>query len=69
MTSFKKITEYDKFALDAAVEGAVSHCKEHGLDFYTILKGVDAYMERRRRKNNDEREAVEGARNHHAQIS
>jgi hypothetical protein len=37
--------------LNDAVQAAIVHCKEHDLDFYKILHGIDAYMERRRRRD------------------
>jgi hypothetical protein len=54
--AFKRITQYDDNELTAAIDEAIRHCKIANLDFYTILKGVDAYMEKRNRKN--EAEAV-----------
>lgn len=47
---FKRITEYNEAELQNAIDEAMAHCKLNGLDFYAILRGVDAYMERRRRK-------------------
>jgi hypothetical protein len=47
---FKRITEYDLQELDLAVSIAREHCEEIGIDFYAILRGVDAHMEKRRRK-------------------
>lgn len=51
-TAFKKIKDYTPRELDISIEDAIFHCKEHpeGLDFYKILNGIDAYFERRRRK-------------------
>jgi hypothetical protein len=45
----KRIERHTDEELDAAVQGAISHCDRHGLDFFRVLHGVDAYMERRRR--------------------
>ncbi|HWE19658.1 MAG TPA: hypothetical protein VG758_21155 [Hyphomicrobiaceae bacterium] len=47
---FKRITDYSLQELDIAVKIAAEHCNAAGLDFYTILRGVDAYMEKRSRK-------------------
>lgn len=47
---FKRIVEYTPEELQDAVLDAVEECKEAKLDFYTILRGIDAYMERRNRK-------------------
>jgi hypothetical protein len=44
--NFKRISDYTKEELDEAVIRA----EQQITDFYTILNGVDAYMERRRRK-------------------
>jgi hypothetical protein len=41
------ITQQTDRQLDNAVDAAV---KKHGEDFWTLLYGVDAYMERRRRR-------------------
>lgn len=41
----KRITKHTEEELTAAVEAAVAACP----DFYKILHGVDAYMERRKR--------------------
>lgn len=46
--AFKKIVEYTSEELDAAVRDAEGRIP----DFYVILKGVDAYFERRKRKEN-----------------
>jgi hypothetical protein len=47
---FKRITEYSADELDLAVRIAVGECGRANLDFYTVLRGVDAYQEKRRRK-------------------
>lgn len=65
-TKFKKIIDYTQAELDHAIEEAVAHCKKISivvdsgdrvervrLDFWTIMKGVDAYMEKRERKITD----------------
>jgi hypothetical protein len=36
---------------DAAIAVARIHCDEVGLDFWKILHGIDAYMQRRRRRD------------------
>lgn len=48
---FKRITDYSDGELDEAVKWAKECCGEAGLDFYDVLRGVDAYMEKRRRKD------------------
>ncbi len=50
MPAFKKIKDYDAEELNQAVNDAVKYCDKCGFDFYQILNGIDAYMERRRRK-------------------
>jgi len=52
MPHFKKIKDYTPQELDLAVAEAVAHVEANGdgLDFYKILNGIDAYFERRRRK-------------------
>jgi hypothetical protein len=47
---FKRIAEYSLEELDQAVKIAKEHCERTGLDFYAVLRGVDAYQEKRRRK-------------------
>ena len=47
---FKRITDYSAEELDLAVKLSKDHCEAGGLDFYTVLRGIDAYMEKRRRK-------------------
>ncbi len=59
MPAFKKIKDYTGPELDQAVEKAVDACARHAEympGFYEILNGIDAYFERRRRK---ERETIE----------
>jgi hypothetical protein len=55
MIAMKKrlITQQNDAQLDRAVELAV---KKFGEDFWTLLYGVDAYMERRRRRTKAGRE-------------
>jgi hypothetical protein len=48
--SFKKIKDYTLRELDEAVMSAKSHCEDAGFDFFKVLNGIDAYMERRARK-------------------
>lgn len=50
MSRFKRIADYTTEDLKAGIEDAVDHCKEHGLDFFSILKGIDCYFEQRKRK-------------------
>lgn len=45
----KRIKDHSDAELAAAVRDAVAHCNGHALDFYRILHGIDAYMERRKR--------------------
>ena len=47
---FKKITDYSGEELDLAIKLAKERCEEADLDFYCVLRGIDAYMEKRRRK-------------------
>lgn len=47
----KRIVAHTDAELDAAVQQAVSHCAQRGIDFYRVLHGVDAYVERRRRRD------------------
>lgn len=48
---FKRITDYSDAELKQAVGIAVEHCKSAEIDFYAVLRGIDAYMEKRRRRN------------------
>ncbi len=50
MPRHKYITEYSDQELQRAIDNAVSEFREHGIDFYTVWRGIDAYMEKRRRK-------------------
>lgn len=50
MTTFKKIKDYEPVELNAAVDEAVDYLDKRGIDFWMVLKGIDAYMERRARK-------------------
>ena len=47
----KRIEAHTDEELDVAVRLAVSHCKLHELNFWLILHGVDAYMQRRGRRD------------------
>ena len=47
---FKKITDYSGEELDLAINIAKEQCEMAELDFYCVLRGIDAYMERRKRK-------------------
>lgn len=50
MPNFKKIKDYSKQELDDSVSQAELYLKTKDLEFYKILNGIDAYFERRRRK-------------------
>ena len=47
----KRIVAHTDTELDAAVQQAVSHCAQRGIDFYRVLHGIDAYQERRKRRD------------------
>ena len=47
----KRIEAHTDDELDEAVKRAVVHCSDRGLNFWTILHGVDAYMHRRGRRD------------------
>jgi hypothetical protein len=47
---FTKIVDYTAEDLEDAILGAVEHCKKHDMDFYTILRGIDSYFEKRHRR-------------------
>lgn len=49
--AFKTIYQRDEVELDEMIEKAKMMCINMGCDFYVILGGIDAYMEKRRRKN------------------
>lgn len=57
-TKHKRIEAHSDAELDEAIAAAIAHCAEHGLDFYTVLHGIDAYMTRRKRRD-DRRHAAE----------
>jgi hypothetical protein len=46
----KRIESHTTEELTAAIEQAVAVCDEQGLPFYKLLHGIDAYIERRRRR-------------------
>jgi len=48
---FKKIKDYSDDELKFAITHSVTYLKEKQIDFYTILRGIDAYFEQRNRKN------------------
>ena len=47
----KRIEAHSDEELNAAVNAANNHCALVGLHFYRILHGIDAYMERRKRRD------------------
>ena len=47
---FKKIYERTDQQLEINIQSAIDDCKQFGLDFWIILSGIDAYQEKRRRK-------------------
>lgn len=47
---FRKITDYSDEELNFAITHSTNYLKEKNIDFYTILRGIDAYFERRARK-------------------
>ena len=66
MPNFKRITDYTDDELKLAINDAISECQKAKLDFWNILKGVDAYMEQRTRKRLEEARAAiptEGPKN------
>lgn len=58
MPLFKKIKDYSPEELNSSVEQAELYCKDKGLEFYKILNGIDAYFERRRRKEEKEKHPI-----------
>ena len=48
---FKRIEAYTSDELQVTIDEAIDHCESHGLNFWTIFKGADAYFEKRRRRN------------------
>jgi hypothetical protein len=55
---FKKIWQRTDQQLEINIQSAVDDCKQFGLDFYIILTGIDAYFEKRKRKEGDRTEAL-----------
>ena len=47
---FKKIYDRTDQQLEVNIQSAIDDCKTFGLDFWIILTGIDAYQEKRRRK-------------------
>lgn len=54
----RRIEAHSDTELDYAVQQAISHCARHGLDFYRVLHGIDAYVERRRREDQRRQEKI-----------
>lgn len=57
MSRFIKMKDRDDQEIRATIETAILECRQpsfedHGLDFWKICAGVDAYFEQRRRKEN-----------------
>jgi len=57
MVQFKKKKDYTSEELESAISGAIKHCHDFNLpsvsqplDFWKICRGIDAYFEKRRRK-------------------
>jgi hypothetical protein len=50
----KRIFDLPDEQLERMIAKAVETCDVHGLHFFTILSGIDAYMEKRRRQINKE---------------
>ncbi len=64
MPAFKKIKDYTPLELDEAIQVAVKACGDSpGPGFYLLLNGIDAYFERRRRKEEQTRDFQEVKRN------
>jgi hypothetical protein len=51
MSRFTKMRDRDADELENNIHEGVAEAKRAGLDFYKILAGVDAYFEKRRRKD------------------
>jgi len=47
-SGLKRIVDHSNAELNAAINEAV---RKHGDDFWVLLHGIDAYMERRRRRS------------------
>jgi hypothetical protein len=55
MSRFTKMRDRDDQEIRATIEAAILECRQpsfedHGLDFWKLCAGVDAYFEQRRRK-------------------
>jgi hypothetical protein len=48
--TFKKIHEYTDDELKQAIKEAEGECAARGIDWWCLFKGIDAYMEQRKRK-------------------
>lgn len=51
MGRFTKMRDRNDQELIDGIERAKEECSRAGLDFYTLLAGVDSYFEQRRRKD------------------
>jgi hypothetical protein len=45
----RRIEQRPDTELETMIDSAIAHCAQRGIDFYRVLGGIDAYMERRRR--------------------
>lgn len=54
----KPIAAHTDEELDHAIQHSISHLAQRGIDFYRVLHGIDAYMERRERRAERQKSAV-----------
>jgi hypothetical protein len=52
---FTKMRDRFDDEIENNIQDAVTHCRDKGLDFYVILTGIDAYFEKRKRKEEGEK--------------
>jgi hypothetical protein len=52
---FTKMRDRFDDEIENNIQDAVTHCRDKGLDFYVILTGIDAYFEKRKRKEESEK--------------
>jgi hypothetical protein len=47
----KRIEAHSTEELGRAISRAIDHCDMFNIDFFVVLHGIDAYMERRKRRD------------------
>lgn len=51
MNKLKRIELHTDDELELAINKAMEHCSKNNINFYILLHGIDAYMQRRKRRD------------------